>query len=140
MFDQLFSLHENLKEGWIVYLITVIQLGDKQMGVQDETELTDTQVEGGSQNNDHCIMLNLVIGGCTDTHSIKMKQHMQRGVYDPCNRGEIRGPPTCAICKTDMKKGNMMHLITTMETNHTDHAKKGCKMTKGKAIPTEQWV
>ena len=52
------------------------------------------------------------------------------GVYDPCDRGEIRGPPTYVINETDMNGGNKIHWISTKESNYKSCYEKGVKQQK----------
>ena len=76
MSKQISSAHEISKETRITYLIAVIQLGDKQLGVEEDIKVTNTQVEGSVQDTKDTIIPSLVVGSNTNTHSINMDQIM----------------------------------------------------------------
>ena len=59
-----------------MYLVAIIELGDKQLGVYEDIELTNTQVKGSDQKTSDTIILSLVFGSNSNTHSVNMDQRM----------------------------------------------------------------
>ena len=76
MFNQVASVQEIYKETRITQLVAVIQMGDKQLGVQEDFKVTNTQVKGIYQETRNTVALILVVGSDTNTHSIDMDQLM----------------------------------------------------------------
>ena len=74
MYNQVSSAKEISKEAGIVYPVVVIQLGDKKMGVQEDIRATNMQVKGGSHETSNIVVLSLVVGSNTNTHSVDMDQ------------------------------------------------------------------
>ena len=76
MSNQVSSVQEISKEAGIVYPVEIIQLGDKQLGFQEDIKAMNTQLKGKNQYTNKTIILNLVVGSNTNTHSIDMDQIM----------------------------------------------------------------
>ena len=70
MSNHLASAHEISKEARIMYPVAVIQLGDKQLGFWEDIKATNTQVKGSGQDTNDTVILNLVLGRNTNTHSV----------------------------------------------------------------------
>ena len=104
MSNQVSSAQEISKEARIAYPVEVIQLGNKQQGVQEVIKATNTEVKGGSQETKNTIVLNLVVGRNTNTHSVDMDQLMLRGINDPRSQGDTMRPYTCTIRETNIER------------------------------------
>ena len=71
--NKLFNAQELSKDTTTVYPVAVIQLGDKLQEFQEYIKATNTQVKGSGQET---VVLNLVVGSNTKTHSVDMDQLM----------------------------------------------------------------
>ena len=76
MSHQVSSSQEILKEIGIEYLVEFIQLGDKQLGVQEDIKEMNSKVKGDGQETNDTVILNLVVGSNTNTHSVDMDKLM----------------------------------------------------------------
>ena len=57
-------------------MVVVIQLGDKQLGVQEDIKVTNRKVKDGVHETNDTIILILVVGRNKNTHFIDMDQLM----------------------------------------------------------------
>ena len=76
MSNQVSSVQELSKEAGIMYLVVIIQLGDKQLGVQEDIKEKNTQVKGSVQELGDAVVLILIVGRNTNTHVVDMDQLM----------------------------------------------------------------
>ena len=76
MSNQIYTTYKLSKEAGIAYLVEVTQLGDQQLGIQEEIKEMSTQVKGGSQETSEIDVLILNVGSNSKTHSVDMDQLM----------------------------------------------------------------
>ena len=64
--------------------------------------MENAQLESGSQEAIDTIIFSLVVGRTAYAYSVDMDQLVQRGVDDPCSRGEVWRPSTHSISKSNV--------------------------------------
>ena len=70
----------------------------------------NNQVKGDGQETNDTMVLNMVVGRNTNTHSVDIDQLMWRGINDPRIRGEIKMPYTCSISETNIGGWFRIHM------------------------------